>query len=1109
MDEKRRLMELMLNKQRQSSGVVQKLIPVRDLSKPAELSFAQQRLWFLDELTPGNAAYAFCNIVRLDGPLDIAAMGESFAEIVNRHENLRTTFKVVDGMPVQDIAEQLNTEFPVTDISALPSAEERETELQRIAAIEARKPFSLSEGPLIRASLVCMEKEKHAVILTMHHIVYDGWSLAVLFGELKQLYEAFIQNRASPLEPLAIQYADFAIWQRQEIETEKMQRQFAYWKETLGGQLPMLQLPTDRKRPTLPTYAGAMEWFYLSPSLSRSLEALARREDCTLFMVLLAAFDILLSRYSGEKDIIVGTPIANRNRREIENLIGFFINSLVMRVSLEGNPDFCQLLERVKNVSSQAYANQDFPFEKLVEDLQVDRTTGQNPVFQTMFALQNTPPPPEKIADMDMKIEEVDSGTAVFDITLSMYESSEGLNGYFEYSSELFDRQTIANMIESFRCLLEDIVQNPEKDISDLSVVSEPLYQKIVYDWNNSQLAYPDRVFIPEIITQVANSKPEQIAVVSADRKYSYAELQQQSDRLAVILLDHGVKANDFVAICLDRSFDMLVAILAVMKSGAAYLPLDPAYPRERLAFMLQDTAASIIISHNNVIENLPTDCTELVIMDELDESAAADNTVLKSVSIQADDTAYIIYTSGSTGQPKGVMVSHGNLLHSTRVRQEYYQHPVDAFLLMSSFSFDSSVAGLFWTLCDGGRLVLPGKGDEKDIFQVAALIQQHGVSHMLSLPSLYSVLLNSATIEDICTLKIVCVAGEECPVALVDRHFEVLPQARLFNEYGPTEGSVWSTVYECTPEMNVSSVPIGRPIPNVQVYILDKNLSIQPLGVAGEIYIAGDGISKGYLNRPELNAEKFIASPFADKGNSKMYRTGDIGRYRSDGNIEFLGRVDDQVKVRGYRIELGEIENAILRDSTVSQCAVMVDKTATGDSRIIAYIESTQDDSSAIEKALAADLPAYMLPSLFIRLDSMPLMPNGKIDRKALPDPLQFINKSSASNSPPQNALESCLIRLWSELLEIDQLSVNDNFFELGGHSILATRLMSRIYESFEQQLAIRYLFDFPTVRGLAAALLEESDDAERIMETAELMEQIEGLSEEEIDALMSENVL
>jgi len=1115
-DEKRRLMELMLKKKHQSGSAGEnqsnkkQRIPRRDLSKPAGLSFAQQRLWFLDELTPGNAAYAFCNIVRLNGKLDVGCLEKCFGEIVNRHENLRTTFQIIDGAPVQIIADSVETRLSMQDISEAKDSE-KENKLQALATLEAEKPFSLSSGPLIRASIVRIAEEKHAVILTMHHIVYDGWSLAVLFGELKTLYEAFIKNKPSPLPALNIQYADFSLWQRREIETEKMQKQAEFWRNKLSDQLPILDLPTDRKRLVTSEYKGAMEWFYLPVSLTRLLEVLAKREDCTLYMVLLAAFSVLLSRYSGEKDIIVGTPIANRNNQEVENLIGFFINSLVMRTSLEDNPDFCQLLERIKIFSAEAYANQDYPFEKMVEDLQIERNMGQNPIFQTMFALQNTPPPPKKIADIEMQIEEVDSGTAVFDITLSMYETDEGLNGYFEYSSELYNQSTIQNMINSFECLLNDISHNPEKEVSRLSILNKETYKKIVTDWNSEKLEFSTDRLIFEVIDDIADSRPDAVVITTGttltEQQYTWQQLNQQACKLANILLGKGVRPGDFIGICLNRSFEMFVSILGVMKAGGAYLPMDPAYPRDRLQYMLEDTAANIIITQRELSECLPDSSAEKYYIEDIE--AFSKNTTVKTpeVMLTPDSIAYIIYTSGSTGKPKGVLVSHGNLLHSTAVRREYYKERVESFLLMSSFSFDSSVAGIFWTLCDGGTLVLPAYGQERDIFEVAKLINEHSVSHMLSLPSVYSLLLTSAPARAISALKTVCVAGEECPSSLLEKHFDTLPDTRLFNEYGPTEGTVWSTVYECIPEDAGKVIPIGGAIKNVQIYILDENLSVQPIGVPGEIYIAGKGVTRGYLNRDELTAEKFIENPFSDNS-QKMYRSGDIGKYRADGNIEFLGRVDDQVKVRGYRIEPGEIENAILQNPAITQCAVIVQKTERGDNRLIAYIEPPQTDTEKLIAALSLRLPAYMVPALFIRLETMPLMPNGKINRKALPEPASAADGLGQKFVESKNAVEQVLANIWADLLEIDRVSTAANFFELGGHSILATRVVSGIYENFDVQVAIRHLFDSPTVSALSAILLSDKEDAKRIMETAELIVQIDGLSEEEVDALMDEEI-
>ncbi len=1107
-EQKRRLMEQMLKRRQASEHAVKQLIQPRDKSAIPELSYAQQRLWFLDQLIPGNPAYAFCNIVRMIGKLDVASLEKSFQEIVNRHENLRTSFVLEGEKPEQHIRDHLKIDFPVIRLDNLPE-QEREAALQKCAAEEARKPFDMATGPMFRVSLAVISDTQHAVLLTMHHIVYDGWSLAVLFRELKELYEAFSAGRESTLQPLKIQYADYALWQRKEVESGAMQNQRAYWQQQLGGHLPTLQVPSDRQRPNTPGYAGAMHWFYLSRELTTELEMLARREDSTLFMVLLAAFSLLLYRYTGEEDILVGTPIANRNRREIEGLIGFFINSLVMRTSMTGNPDFCQLLERVKSMASDAYANQDYPFEKLVEDLHPDRHIGQNPIFQTMFALQNTPPPPDKIGEMDFSIEEVDSGTAVFDITLSMYENEAGLNGYFEYSTEIFEAATIERMAENFRQLLQSIVDAPELEIQDLEILSGPERDMMLVDWVAAEKDYPRDRCIHELIEQHAHDRPDATAVATRDSRYSYAELNHFANGLAHKLVEHGVGPDDFVGICMERSFEMFASILAVMKAGAAYLPVDPTYPAERIEFMLADTAAKLVITQSEQGASLPDHNAKVISLGRLGTFSDEHQGSGPDVSVSPEHLVYTIYTSGSTGKPKGVLVNHRNLMHSTTVRQAYYETPVSAFLLMSSFSFDSSVAGIFWTLCDGGTLVLPGDGQERDIFQVAGLIHEYSVSHMLSLPSVYSLLLDNAASGQIASLTTVCVAGEECTPHLVDRHFQSMPGVRLYNEYGPTEGTVWSTVYECKPGQDKSGVPIGRAIPNVQIYILDRHLNPVPVGVKGEIYIGGEGITRGYLNRPELTEERFIPDPFSKASNARLYKSGDLGRYRPDGNIDFLGRIDHQVKVRGYRVELGEIEQILSANEKVVESAVIASKNRTGDMRLIAYVEADGIDVATLKQDIGRILPDYMVPSIIIPLQAFPLMPNGKIDRRALPEPADGLVTDDVAYVEPGNPVESVLTRIWTELLERDRVGINDNFFEIGGHSILATRVISRIRENFEVQLPIRHLFDSPTITGIADIMLSDSSQKARLQETAELIMQIDGLSEEELDALIEQKIL
>ncbi len=921
-DAKRRLMEKMLQgKQGNKVTSAASGIPKRSQQEPAQLSFAQQRLWFLDQLNPGNTAYVFSNLVRLSGSLNVEALKASFANIVARHENLRTRFIDESGIPRQEIFPHLEFEFPLIDLSG-SGIEAAQKQLTELAHQETQQAIDLKGSQLFRVKLCRLTDDQHAVIITMHHIIYDGWSLAVLFSDWKQFYEAHLDSGLNKPANLAVQYADFAVWQRGQLSLPKMQQQLAFWKEALSGDLPVLNLPSDRPRPPVASFRGETCWMHLPLSLSQQLESLARREDCTLFMVLYAAFVVLLSRYSGETDILVGSPIAGRNHRDVENLIGFFINTVVMRTSLSNNPDFCELLQQVKQQTGDAYANQDIPFEKLVEELQPERTLTQNPFFQVMFALQNTPAPPESMADLAMSVEEVDGSSAVFDLTMSLYQSKKGLNGYFEYSTDLFDKSTIERMLNHYQNLLQNIVDRPEQPISKLGLLSAEEINTTLVEWNQRASTANDISCIHHLFEQWADKAPDSLALVTQDQRISYKELNSRANQLAHCLLAHGVERGDIVGICLTPSVEVFASILAILKIGAAYLPLDPSYPSQRLQLMINDSGARIVISDSQYSSLLNVDKKAVLLLDQAADSIAAFPITKPASNVTKDDLAYIIYTSGSTGNPKGVMISHANIVHSTSARIKFYQQPVKRFLLMSSFAFDSSVAGIFWTLSQGGELHLPPTGSEKELLDVADVIAARKITHMLCLPSVYGILLEHDHSKALASLEYIIVAGESCPNHLVAKHFELAPARLLFNEYGPTEGTVWTTVQQLGPEHGSGPVPIGKPIDNVQVYILDQALQPTPIGVIGEVCIGGDGVAKGYLGRDQLTAEKFIANPFAE---GKLYRSGDSAYFLPDGSIVFAGRKDDQVKLRGFRIELGEIESAIRKHEGVNDVVVAI----------------------------------------------------------------------------------------------------------------------------------------------------------------------------------------
>ncbi|MBW3585942.1 MAG: amino acid adenylation domain-containing protein, partial [Cyanobacteria bacterium 0813] len=1051
-------------------------LPISLISREGDLplSFAQQRLWFLDQLMSGTPLYNIPNPLRLKGSLNVTALEQSLSEIVRRHEALRTTFSAVNGQPIQIIRPAANLLLPIVDLRELPEAE-RELEAQRLATEEAQRPFDLVNEQLFRAQLLHLGEEEHLLLLTMHHIVSDGWSLGVFMRELTALYEAFSTEKSSSLPELPIQYADFAVWQNEWLVGEVLEVQLNYWKRHLGGQLPVLELPTDRPRPPVQTYRGAREFLELPKKSTDALKALSQKEGVTLFMTLLAAFQTLLYRYTGQEDVIVGSPIANRNRAEIEGLIGFFVNTLVLRTELSGDPSFRELLGRVREVALGAYTHQDLPFEKLVEELQLERDLSRNPLFQVMFVFQNAPISALEFRGLSLTPLEVHNGTAKFDLTLELEESAEGIRGWFEYNTDLFDPLTITWMANNFQTLVEGIVAHPEQRLCDLPLLSAAQEHQLLVEWNNTQTDYPNQACIHQLFEAQVERTPDAVAVVFEGEQLTYLQLNQRANQLAHHLQKMGVEPEMLVGICVERSLEMIVGLLGILKAGGAYLPLDPSYPQDRLAFMLEDAQVSVLLTQQNLIAGFSEYKAQRLCLDTDWEVIAQESEEKPVIRVTSDNLAYTIYTSGSTGKPKGVLVTHQNLVHSTSARISYYSEPVTSFFLLSSFGFDSSIAGIFWTLCQGGILVLPPANFQQELLQLTKLIAQHHVSHLLSLPSLYNLILEQAEPQQLTCLRSVIVAGEPCSRELVERHTKLLGHTSLFNEYGPTEGTVWSSVYHCQSSGLRTQVPIGRPIANMQIYLLDKYLNPVPIGVPGELHIGGAGIARGYLNRPELTKDKFIPNPFSNEPGTRLYKTGDLARYLPDGNIEFLGRIDNQVKIRGFRIELGEVESTLSQYPTVQHCVVTARVDIESDKRLVAYIVSSQQQKPTTDELrcfLKQKLPDYMVPSAFVFLDTLPLTPNGKIDQRALPAPEGLRQEPASTFVPPSDDLEIQLTKIWENVLGKKPISVKDNFFDLGGHSLLTVRLLAKINKAFGKSLPLAALFQAPTVEQLASIL-------------------------------------
>jgi amino acid adenylation domain-containing protein len=804
-------------------------------------------------------------------------------------------------------------------------------------------------------------------------------------------------------------------------------------------------------------------------------------------MTLLAAFSTLLYRYSGQRDILVGTPIANRNRAETESLIGFFVNTLIFRTRLSEQVTFRELLGQVREVALEAYAHQDLPFEKLVEELQPERNLSHSPVFQVMFDLQNAPMNDLELHGLRLTPLPFDSLMAKFDLVMTVGETDGRLSGQLEYNTDLFDAATIERLGRHLERLLEAAVSKPDEQVSRLQLLSDDEQQQILFEWNDTRVENEPAHCIHELFEQQAAAKPEAVAILFKDERLTYRELNERANRLAHHLRRLGTGPESLVGVCLERSAEAIVAILGILKAGGAYLPLDPSHPRERLSRILTDAGAQIVITPEYLERNA----------DEIETQINADF----KTTINSENLAYVIYTSGSTGTPKGVLVSHRNLVHSMLARFRYYQEPLDSFLLLSPFAFDSSVAGLFWTLCQGGALIIPEEDSHQDPAYLAELIAQHSVSHLLGLPALYELILRHGGPEQLSSLRTVIVAGESCPPELVKRHAETLPHAVLFNEYGPTEATVWSSVHGCDWSTDQRSVSIGRPVANTQIYVLDSQLQPAPVGVTGEVYIGGDGVARGYLNHPDQTAARFVPHPFGAKPGARLYRTGDLARFLANGNIEYAGRNDFQVKIRGYRIELGEIELALAQHPHVKDAVVLVSK------RLMAYVvlnEGKTATAKQLKEFLSERLPEYMLPSSFVVLDALPLTTTGKVDRNALPD--QIGVETEETYLAPRTALEQVLAGIFSEVLSRERVDINDSFFDLGGHSLLATQVLSRVREAFQLNLPLRKLFKAPSVAGLAASILEDEAKRERVERTAELLLKLANLSDEEVDDLVSQ---
>ncbi|WP_426751162.1 amino acid adenylation domain-containing protein [Myxococcus sp. Y35] len=1039
--------------------------PPRDPSHPAPLSFAQQRLWFLERLQPGTALYNNPAAFRMKGRVDVAALERALTLLVQRHESLRTVFTEREGQPLQVILPSLKLEVAREDVSGLPEAE-RDAAALELAWREAQRPFDLEKGPLLRVGLVRLAEQEHLLLLTMHHIISDGWSLEVLIREAVALYTAQRTGAPLALPPLPLQYADFAAWQRNWLRGDVLRTQLDYWKARLAGTLPVLELPTDHPRPATFTQRGATHTFLLPADLQRRLEALCAQEGVTLFMALLAVFKLLLSRHAAQEDVLVGTPIAGRNRRETEGLIGFFINTLVLRTDLSGDPPLRELLRRVREVCLGAYAHQDLPFETLVEALQPERHLGRTPLFQVMFNLQNTTRArePEGLAGLTLTPLDLHSGTSMFDLSLSLAPHEHGLMGLFEYSTELFDTATVARLGDHYLALVKALVEDATQRASSVTLMDGQERQQVLQAWSNAGARpHPDACLHALFEAQVART-PDAVAAVFEQQSLTYRELDARANQLAHHLRELGVGPDACVGLCVEHSLERIIGVLGILKAGGAYVPMDPALPRERLALLLEDSAAPVLLTQQRLRPALPQHGAQVRCLDTDWEHIARAPATPPPPTSGPGNVAYVIYTSGSTGRPKGVLIEHRaacNLVTSEVAA--YGLGPGSRMLQFANISFDISVEEIFTTLAAGATLHLAPAEAMAPGQPLQQLLRQADITVV----SLTPAVLAATPCDALPALRTVISGGEACSAELVARWGE---GRRFFNTYGPTEGTVVATLTECVADGHTP--PIGKPLEHVEVYVLDARMNPVPRGVKGELYLGGAGLARGYLRQPALTAERFVPHPFASRPGERLYRTGDVVRFRADGQLVYVGRADEQVKVRGFRIEPGEVEAALRRQPEVAAAAVIAREDIPGDKRLVAYLVAAPGaalDTADLRRALKADLPDYMVPSAFVTLESLPLTPNGKLDRRALPAPAQN-EAREREYVAPRTDVQRQLAAVWAELLHVERVGLHDDFFELGGHSLLTTQVLSRIRKVFNVELPLRELFDAPTVAGLSA---------------------------------------
>jgi amino acid adenylation domain-containing protein len=1031
-------------------------------------SFGQQGLWFLDQLEPGTAAYNLPRAFRISGPLDVGVLKQALQTIVSRHSSLRTVFESVNDECCQVVLSDITVEIPLIDLRNLPEPQ-REAEALRLISEEGKNPFDLTKGPLLRSLLVQLGPERYIFFLVLHHIIVDGWSISILFRELTSCYASLVKGQPVSLAELPLEYAEYAQWQRENMSGEGLAQQLDYWKRQLVGCPFLLELPTDHPHPPVASWHGATEEICLGSDDLARLKTIAKSENCTLFMVAMAAFQTLLWRYTNQESIAVGTPVASRNEIELEGVVGLFVNTLVFRSDFTEDMTFRELLRQVRAFSLDSYPHQDLPFEKLVESLVPQRSLDTNPIFQVMFTFQNIPKQVFEIPGLSVKEIGFDSGIAKFDLSAEVWDDGE-FHCQFEYRTGLFEQATIRRMLEHYKNLLLAACDNPDSRIAEMQLMSNQERAQVQIEWNRTAAEYPRDLTIPEAFSQQADRAPDVTALIYQDKRWSYRELNDAANRLAHLLIKKGVGRDSLVGVFLERSPEMVVALMGILKSGAAYVPLDPSYPLERISLLLKDAALSAIVSDSLVGRLLPAEAANVVHVDDRELLRLEPPTNIGN-RISSEDRAYVIYTSGSTGVPKGVEGTHRASMNrfSWMWRAFPFQN-VEVCCQKTNLGFVDSIWEIFGPLLAGIPNVIISRDCVRDPQLFLDVLAREHISRIVLVPSQLRALLESEPDlgKRIPKLRLWSCSGEALPAELAQRFRAAYPEARMLNIYGSSEVAADATWHEVSELNGMPSVPIGKPISNTQIYLFDKRSNPVPIGIPGEIYVGGDGLARGYLNRPELTAQRFVSNWLSPEQSRRLYRSGDLARWRSNGEIEYLGRVDRQIKLRGMRIELSEIESVLTGHPDIEEAVVIV-KGEGAQKKLSAYLVATRSNAAELRRFLRSKLPEHMVPAEYWQIERLPLLPSGKVNRAALAQCPAKELVSEQDSVAPRNEIESQLTEIWRELLKVQSIGVEHNFFELGGHSLLVLQMTARIRRSLEVELPARAVFEAPTIAALA----------------------------------------